>query len=373
MKVLWLSHVAPSSEGWQGSRQQHLARHLSQTCELHWIDWTRGWSRATSGKVDVPQLGTVHGCQVPPTLNRIARRHYPPDWSLVLSQASYRKAIKRVIDLERPNVIVWSSSHHMTGYPPFDTGVPAVYDHIDACPQWVVATFASHSDEIIVVSPNLLESVSRAKVPVHVVPNGVELKRYVALDRLEAKRSLGLEGTNVVSLIGLTCSPDLYFVDAVAKTQDIANLSLLIVGGGRNADAIRSKAIALGIRRFVAVGPVPSSDVVRFFAASDIGLYPGEDIEYYRHASPLKIVEYAAAGCQVVSSPVDMFIDGWPCVRITPPTADNFASSILECISHPRQAPDLSPLGWETLSADFYAVLKRVALGSAQTSGSRGK
>lgn len=359
MRVLWLPHVAPSSEGWQGSRQQHLARHLSKTCELHWIDWARGWSRAIGGITQVSEVGTVHRCHVPPTLNRIARAHYPPDWSLFLSQASYRRAIRTVVDSVMPDVIVWSSSHHMTGYPPFDLNLPAVYDHIDACPPDVVSTFAAHSNEIVVVSPNLRASVSTSKAPVHIIPNGVELERYSLLNRDEAKRSLGLEGTTVVSLIGLTCSPDLYFIDAVASIQEPANLSLLIVGGGRNAERIQEKAQSLGIKKLVIVGAVPSSEVAKFFAASDIGLYPGEDIEYYRHASPLKIVEYAAAGCQVVSSPVDAFADGWPCVRVTHPTADEFANSILNCISNPRQTPDLSILSWEYLSEQFHRVLER--------------
>ena len=41
---------------------------------------------------------------------------------------------------------------------------------------------------------------------------------------------------------------------------------------------------------------MPPSEVADFFAATDVGLYPGDKNAYFDAASPLKILEYTAAG-----------------------------------------------------------------------------
>jgi glycosyltransferase involved in cell wall biosynthesis len=132
------------------------------------------------------------------------------------------------------------------------------------------------------------------------------------------------------------------------------NVVLLIVGGGKMCDNIKRKAKRLGIDKVVITpGPVRNESVHWYFAATDVGLYPGSDLPYYRAASPLKIVEYSAARAQVVSSPVQFFMQGWPNVHITKPAAAEFADAIAKALRGPKLAPDLSQFDWPSLAHEF--------------------
>jgi glycosyltransferase involved in cell wall biosynthesis len=238
------------------------------------------------------------------------------------------------------------------------TKVPVVFDYVDKSPTWIESKYCACSERIIAVSDALQKEVKQYGKPSIVIPNGVDLQRYRATDRKAAKDRLGLSGKTVVSLIGLTCSPTLYFVESIAKLQQLLpDLAFLIIGEGPLQSKISEAGRRLGIRDIRAPGFVPNAEVHFHYAATDIGLYPGEDTDYYRHSSPLKIVEYSAAGAQVVSSPVDMFSD-WPNVRITPPTSIAFTDSILAALKAPRSAPPLAHLDWKFLSRQFLKELQ---------------
>ena len=366
MKILWIPHCSASGPAWEGSRQQRLARHLSRRHDLHWIDWDL--SLSSSGEPIVsfrPEEGTVHTFGLPRSLRRLAANRYPPDWTMLNVQIVFQRAVRRIVKSVQPDVVVLSSSHHFTGYPP-DLSVPQVFDHVDFCVPEVLEKYLKRIHHVVVVSPRLVESVSGRGLHVSVIPNGVELERYASMDKVAAKERLGLTDHRVISLIGLTCSKRLYFVEAIRLVQERSKVAFVIVGGGE-VEGMISKAVGeRRVRDFRSFGHVPSAEVAPFFAASDVGLYPGDDTDYYRDASPLKIVEYAAAGCQVVSSPVDLYRLGWPCVRIAEPEAEPFANAILDALECPRPSPDLEKLSWAHLSREFEAILeKAVSAGEA--------
>lgn len=368
MKILLIPHSPTGNDAWDGCRQYHLLRHLSRAHEMHWITWqqskrfqdARRWGKLTSER---REAGMEYTIRLAPNFYRLLTKVYPQDYQVAFNQFLFRKAITQVIRDVRPDVLVYGSSHHWTGFPPFPPDIPVVYDHVDFSPPQVEAVYARAATAVVTVSDALTEAVAAHGKPAVMIPNGVDLERYVSVKRQQAKEKLGLQGFTVVSLIGLTCSPTLYFVDAIAALQQkIPNILLLVVGSGRTQEAIARKAKELGVKNVCLPGHVPNSEVHWHFAVTDVGLYPGEDVPYYRHALPLKIVEYSAAGAQVVSSPVDMFRHGWPNVRLVDATAAAFEKGILTALDSPQEAPDLTPYDWQTLAANFEAVLRKAAL-----------
>lgn len=366
MKVLWIPHNPTGDNAWDGCRQDHLLRHLSHAHELHWVTWeqskrlsdVRRWGALVSER---KQIGTEHRIVLAPNFYRLLTKVYPRTFHVALNQNLFQRAVSRIIDTIRPDVLVYGSSHHWTGYPPFDSGIPMVFDHVDFSPRPIEATYTQAAAAVVTVSDALSAAVAEYGKPTTLIPNGVDLARYASVDRQQAKAKLGLNDFTVVSLIGLTCSPTLYFIDALAALQQkLPNVLLLIVGAGKTQEAIAQKARDLSIKHLRLPGHVSNAEVHWYFAATDVGLYPGEDIPYYRHALPLKIVEYSAAGVQVVSSPVDMFRHGWPNVRIAEPTAPAFAEAILSALNAPRPSADLTPYDWCTLACRFNTVLQSV-------------
>lgn len=376
MKILWIPHTPTGNKLWDGCRQYHLLRHLQNNNEMHWVTWLQSkrpndifhWGRLESVRREV---GTEHTVSLAPNFYRLFTREYPKRHHLFLNQMLFRRALHRLIGRLQPNVLIYSNSFHWTGLPPLDKDVPLVYDFVDHGPDWIEAIYMKPADAVVPVSLELAATVPDGK-PVTTIVNGVDLERYTSMQRDKAKHELNLAEFTVVSLIGLTCSPKLYFVEAVAALQrKIPNLSLLIAGTGPVAGAIEEKAHALGVRNLIMTGHVPNSEVHRYFAATDVGLYPGENVPYYRRASPLKIVEYSAAGAQVVTSPVDMFAHGWPNVWTVADNAAAFEAGIEDALQYPKPADDLTKYNWATLARQFQDVLDQTILQYAQSQKKR--
>ena len=372
LKILFVPHCPRDSGGWQGSRPFHLCRQFSRLYDLHLFTWEQRL-RPIAGE----SLGayttrcesdlTAHKMWLLPNAYRFVTREYPRTAHLIFNQLMFRRTLRRLLRDVRPDAIVYGGSHHFTGFPPLSASVPMVFDYVDKSPAWVESAYVAAADAVVTVSDDLAAAVAPSRKPTAVVPNGVDLTRYASMGRAAAKQKLGLTGATVISLIGLTCDPSLYFIDAVKQLrQRIANVKLLIVGGGDVQRSILQRCDAIGLTDVHAVGAVPHSEVHCHFAATDVGLYPGADTPYFRESSPLKIVEYSAAGAQVVTSPVKMFLHGWPNIRVAAPTAAAFADAMHEAIVSPQPAPDLQPFDWAHLAGRFDQVITG-ALDGART------
>jgi glycosyltransferase involved in cell wall biosynthesis len=237
-----------------------------------------------------------------------------------------------------------------------------VFDHVDYCPDGVLRKYVRRAAAIVSVSPAFCEAIAKQGGSPHWIPNGIDIRSYTRTDRRNAKEKLGIHDYHVVSLIGLTCSPSLYFIDAVSEAaREVDRLLLLCVGSGSILQSIKKRAHKLGLRHLMAPGFVPPSHIHDYFQATDIGLYPGEDTPVYRNACPIKILEYTAAHVPVISSPVDMFSKNWPNVLLTPPSIGDFKNAIIETLSNPpHDFPDMRRYDWDSLTDEFDAVIRSV-------------
>lgn len=175
-------------------------------------------------------------------------------------------------------------------------GLPALARHVF---QRQVAA-ARH---VIVSSDTLRGRLAAEGVPphkLHVVPNGVDVDAYAAVDRAAARRRLGLEGRCVIGFAG-SFQPwhrvEL-LVEAVAALSDAAPVHILLIGDGPERSRVLAEASRRGLEpRLSAVGAVPPLAVPELVAACDVGALPASND--YGH--PMKLLEYAAAGLPSVA------------------------------------------------------------------------
>lgn len=368
-RVLWIPHAPWAKLG--GQRQQHLIRRLARDFEVHVLSWIQPRSLVALGRSRTYAPGAldrdvvVHEVALAPNAYRLAVRGYPPQWAVAPNQVFFRRHMRRVVAEHRFDVGVFASSHHFTGFP-LPVPFPVVFDYVDLSPRPIEAAYCGLASAVLAASPFLADRAAQYCRPVALVPNGVDLAllRMSQASGVRLRVALGLGPVPVVSLIGLTASPSLYFVDAVARLVAQGQPAVfLAVGEGSLKGAIAARAAALGVRAILP-GWVPPQEIAGYFGATDVGLYPGEDTPYFHAALPLKVLEYGAAGKPVVSTPVDAYDRlGLSHVRVAPPTAAAFARAMGEALRRPAiagPAPGLESLDWDHLARRAATVLEGV-------------
>ncbi|MFO0852028.1 MAG: glycosyltransferase, partial [Gemmataceae bacterium] len=327
--------------------------------------------RAAAGRVAPPGRLRVHTAGVCLPVAEGLLRRYPPDWALGPTQWLFRRSVRRLHRRFRFDAVVTAPSHRLTGYPPPLRGVVAVLDYLDLLPDGVEAEYVRTADRVVTVSHVLADRVrERFGREAAVIPNGVHPDRLKQADPARARARWGLAGKTVVSLIGLTCSHRLYFLDALARLRtEVPDLVFLGVGDGPVLAPLAARCRALGLPH-VLTGWVAPEQVADLFAASDVGLYPGDDTPYYDAASPIKVLEYLAARVPVVTNRVAELVRlNLPGVTTCPATVDAFADAIGQALTRrPTAFPDMAAYAWDTLAARFGDEIDR-AITAQQPAG----
>ncbi|MEE8154901.1 MAG: glycosyltransferase family 4 protein, partial [Phycisphaerales bacterium] len=170
-----------------------------------------------------------------------------------------------------------------------------------------VARAFDAASALLCVSERVAEyanSHSTAKGRVYVVPNGVDPDRITphqapALPAESGVFTVGFVGTlkpwhGVASLIGAFA--DLHRVDPRVR--------LLIVGEGPQGQELRAQVQARGIKEAVVfVGPVEPAKIPAILTSMDVAVAPYPVLANF-YFSPLKILEYMAAGRAIVASAI---------------------------------------------------------------------
>lgn len=159
--------------------------------------------------------------------------------------------------------------------------------------------------QVVVVSAALRDhALACGALPgvISVVPNGVDVGRYRQGGRAAIRSKFGIEGSVVFGFVGSLkawhgVSVLLEAFAALPRTH-----RLLVVGDGPERVALETQAGRLGVRRRVVfAGAVPHAEVPAYLDAMDVGVAPFEPISGF-YFSPLKVIEYLAAGLPVVAS-----------------------------------------------------------------------
>jgi glycosyltransferase involved in cell wall biosynthesis len=381
-RILWIPH-AP----WErclAQRPRILVERLLGRFDIHVLTWTaRKLEQARTARFYLNPMNhlralrrtsvgfspVVHHVPVPLPMLQGMWKGYPPDWLMVPSQVLFQRAIRRIHKQYNFDATVIAASHHFTGYPPKLAGVPVVFDYLDLHPQHVEAKYVAMADRIVTVSQTLGDQLrDRYARQSTWIPNGLDIARMQSADANRARRKWGLENRRVVSLIGLTCSARLYFIDALAKLrEEFPDIIFVAAGEGAVASAIKQRCEALNVPHLM-TGWVDPAEVCDLFAASNVGLYPGDDHPYFDGACPLKVLEYLGARVPVLANQcTELRRLGFDALTLRPATVEGFTDGLRAILRDPPQRfPDMRSFDWDGLAARFGDEIDAVLEGAGK-------
>jgi glycosyltransferase involved in cell wall biosynthesis len=371
VRILWLPH-----QDWTfvrgGQREYRLGQALASSGhEVHFVTWREVRSRPGSALSSLRARSwdeegfTIHQARRVP--NVVGRRlHEKSGRGLRINEQLHSRAVRRLVAEQNFDVVLCGISHQAVGLPPGDLPIPLVFDYLDyKLERWpeLEAAYMERAEAVLCTSKVLVERARSMHAHAYYLPNGVDVARAAAGDGERVRSRYDLAGNKVVSLIGVTASERLFYVEAMATVaREVPSLAFLLVGdGGELGQAMTRRGRELGLR-VVATGPVPPSEVADFFAATDVGLYPGEKNAYFDAACPLKILEYTAAHKPVVATDLAELRNwSFPNVRLAAPTPEDFAREIKLALESQHDYPDLSDFEWRSLGGRLLAILEEVA------------
>jgi glycosyltransferase involved in cell wall biosynthesis len=209
---------------------------------------------------------------------------------------------------------------------------------------------------VVCVSDVLREKASQFNSRVRVIENGVDLQKFARAKSL--KERWGWQGKQVFGFVG-GVAPWTGLERACEAYLRIADESTeMLVVGGDGSDYYRSLLQRYSEKiRFV--GPVEPAAVGDYFKTIDIGLIPFELNDFTRNAYPIKALEYALAGAEVLSTPLNALrAKKLPFVHFAPIEA--FAERMAE-LKEKKTSPftyDFGPLSWERQGERFMAFIE---------------
>jgi glycosyltransferase involved in cell wall biosynthesis len=183
----------------------------------------------------------------------------------------------------------------------------------------------------------LVETYGLSPERITVVPNGADLERFHPAVRPDPEIRFPPGLAPVVGFVGSFRrwhGTDLMvrMVRAVGAARPAAGF--LLVGDGPEAPAVREALRPLGAR-VVMTGTVPHARVPGLTAGFDIGVLP----ETLVYASPLKVVEWMAAGKSVVApgyaALADLVEEGKEALLFRPGDADDLVRCVLRLVDDP--------------------------------------
>ena len=241
--------------------------------------------------------------------------------------------------------------------------------------QTMLRELTPHMDRLIAVSRAIqhkLVDEERTTVPVSLIYNGVDLKRY---DDLEACCTLpeeyGMEpGSQIVGVVA-RLEPEKGHPTLLEAwpmvLRAVPDVYLLIVGEGSRRDALEAQARELQIaHRVVFTGR--RDDVPAVTAALDVAVLPS-----YREAQGLSVLEAMALSRPVVASNVggipEMIDDGVSGLLVPPHDAEALANAIIRLLQDHPYADMLARAGHDLVHDRFCIELMVGAIESIYDEG----
>ena len=175
--------------------------------------------------------------------------------------------------------------------------------------EWLERFLYRRADSLVINSPGFMEHVSsRGGECVFVVPNGVDVAMFdQAIDRDSFRSKHNLQEKFVLIYAGAHgVSNDLgTILDAAAILKDVPSIRFVLLGDGKEKDALQERARQLSLNNVLFLPPVPKKEIPGALAGADACVAILKPIEAYKTTYPNKVFDYMAAG-----KPVLLMIDG---------------------------------------------------------------
>ncbi len=287
---------------------------------------------------------------------------------LKLNNQKFRKAIKKIVKEYKIEVIICGPNHYLHGYPPFDLGVPIVFDYLDFLSDFknpnlenkkILNGYYKNASKILCVSKALIESIdTKFREKVVYLPNGVDLHFFK--DYNYKKKDSDIK---FISLIGISISESLFYLKIFPKIKEkVENVKLLLVGGGPRYPLIKNYIKKKDNQSdYILIGFIPYKKIRDYFYMTDVGLYPTLKNRYYDSACPLKVMEYSAILKPVVATDLEeLRYLNFPNVFLAQPTAEDYINKITKALEYKGPFPDLKEYDWKYLSNKLEVILKNI-------------
>jgi glycosyltransferase involved in cell wall biosynthesis len=228
--------------------------------------------------------------------------------------------------------------------------------------EWLERFLYRRADALVVNSPGFIEHVrSRGARRIELIPNGADPEMFSSQPGAGPafRQSHGLPAGFIALYAGAHgLSNDLNtLLDAAALLRDRADITIVLLGDGKEKPALQQRAADLGLDNLRFLPPVPKSEMPAALAAANACIAILKPIELYKTTYPNKIFDYMAAG-----RPVALAIDG--VVRqvveeaggglpIPPGDAPALAAAIRALADDPQAAQAMGQRGRAYLAAHF--------------------
>ncbi|CAG7613160.1 hypothetical protein PAESOLCIP111_01568 [Paenibacillus solanacearum] len=361
MKVLLLS-ISPNQSG-NRQRTDYLADALRLAGHEPYIVRWKSWRQFGAHNEEITNQLSI---QLLPTAAKWLPNNKIPIWNQTLAWMKIKGIVRKL----KIDAVICPNNWYVIGYPPHKFEVPIIIDYFDLLSDEMEQQFLVKDRTALCTSIELQIRASRWTKNAHWIPTPIDTSKF-CIPKIEAKKLIGISpDTLLISLIGLTASRKLYFMDAIDQL-DIPNVKCLLIGDGELADPIRQKIMeSRHPDRFEMLGKVPYSEVPKYFCASDIGLYPGDEDDYYQCACPIKVLEYTAAGAEVVSNELrELKHWGFPNVRLVSPSSEGFQEAIRKAVTSQGNKGELEQFTLSTVSKNINCVLHSVLFNDAACRG----
>lgn len=227
--------------------------------------------------------------------------------------------------------------------------------------------FAMRRSDLVVTTGHRLARLrgERTGSPPEVFPNGVEVARFARASAPPPRRPA--DALRLVYVGNLIAWSGLELVlEALAELDVSPAPTLTVVGSGLAAyeARLRARVAELGLEdRVEWTGWVPAGDLPDRLARADVGLASFEPSPARRHAFPLKVLEYMAAGLSVLTTrdteAADLVLEAG-CGAAVEFEADAVAAALAEWARDPGRCAELGHRGREHVRAyDWDACVTR--------------
>jgi len=329
MKILYIHQHFATNRGSTGTRSYDYARYLVERGhQVHML--TGEHARAGFDTASLPGrfLARLQVDGIDVLVVRVPYANQMGAASRLLSFATFAAVSSAAAVLSDADVTFATSTPLTVGVPAlvarFLRGRPYAFEVRDIWPEMLVnagllknraviatATFAEETfyrfaRRVVGISRGISDRLAERGVPrdkLRVLYTGVDLSLYEGVEpNREILRSLGLEGRFVAVYAGAhSFANDLtYVLDAAEALAGDPRVAFLLVGDGRDRDALMADAARRGLANVVFLPALPKTELVALLKACDAGLMILKDVPDFVAAMPNKFYDYLAAGLPVV-------------------------------------------------------------------------
>ena len=210
-------------------------------------------------------------------------------------------------------------------------------------PQWLRqraiaqdATLCRKADAVIVVSQQLFDLKRSLAANLHLIPNGVDTKKFDAIETQAKLPTHGMQWPKpVLGYLGTAHSGriDVPLVENLARRLTGGSIVFL----GPEMLSVEEKKSLAATGRVIFAGVVEHSDVPSYTRQFDVCITPHQINPFTESNNPLKLWEYLACGKPIVSTSIAGFRDYPQFVRLAD-NVDEFYAAVQDAL---REAPAL--------------------------------